>query len=184
MSLKIGGMILSLLMVNKKSKENEELKNQELSKNFVGKYIYLKIEPNTNNTGNYEWLSPSDRQKWKNYYDNPIKFEIFDFKDNRAEIKYNLLKIKTNFKGFFNKMEHCTALFEDKYNVDIRFEDNQIIIDGGGSRSYLSIIQYIPKESAITLFNLNKKLYPNFKPQMNSILETSGGLRRVIPIKE
>lgn len=81
-------------------------------------------------------------------------------------------------------MEHCTAPFEDKYNVDLRFEDNQIIIDGGGSRSYLSTIQYIPKESAITLFNLNKKLYPNFKPQMNSILETSGGLRRVIPIKE
>ena len=162
-----------------RSKELKDIKNKEPSEYIVGKIFYMKIEPH-HRQYQRDRLTPNDFYHWDSYYKNPIKFEIVDFDSNSyTRIKCTLLKIETKYHTFRDTTFHVKSV-EIEYGIKLYFNKDKITISG---YDYF-YVEYIPKDSAIVLFDLNKKIYPNFKPKMDSIFEERGpGWNSVTPIK-
>ena len=175
---------------------------------YSGKKIYIKFKyffgtdlSRINNS--LLKLNDEDRNKLESLYNKPIEFTLSKYKKTSFDDESD--KYTFSCEAEMPCIEKKKSLFSTSSEIktkpvllDIYFTEytptgntlqpiNLVQMHGPvlsythDYRSWRDNIEYITKESAILLFNIAKKINPEFQPSMNSIGTWIG--HKVLPIK-
>jgi len=153
------------------AKKNLENLAHEINKKVNGKLIELKIVPNSQNSLNRDRkdLTQEDKELYKDFYNEPIAFYFKKFEYEYKNIKCTgtLLGAEKKYGKFLSKDK--VNLIKYHGDIEIYFKSKYILIKLGGKNRIISSVEFITKESAQFLFEINLLIYPDFIPSMSSI---------------
>jgi hypothetical protein len=175
---------------NKKTAENH-LENlaQEINQKVNGKPIDLKIKTRSGRSdNNYEdmytnELSKEDYVFYKDFYNKPITFYFDKFNKEYRYIKCigTLLGTDKKYGNFFSKGKVILRKYQG--DITIWFRESEITLDLDlSAEGKISSVEFISKESAQFLFEINRLIYSDFMPNMTCIKSQYSGLERPILI--
>jgi len=161
---------------NKETAENHlENLSQRINQIVNGKMIHLKIQNSKNIYDLYSNnLSKEDYQFYKDFYNNPISFYLGKSEKTWESITLKctatLLDTEMKHGNFFSKDKVMLRKYEYRIKINLRKNDITITLDRRNRLNDGHIdIEFITKESAQFLFEINRLIFPNFVPNMTSI---------------